>query len=151
MPRPEEVEVVEAMKAAVTGEEVLASWAKQRPGYGKPADDPSLDFWVKNRPDMLHTYAQNQLTGLLDRGILDPKTRYLLLVGLYMMNNHWEGVLPQACNARAAGASDEELMEVAFCVCYSVGKAKLQESGACLDSVFKSPTFQAISPLKKDE
>ena len=36
MPRPEEVEVVEAMKAAVTGEEVLASWAKQRPGYGKP-------------------------------------------------------------------------------------------------------------------
>jgi alkylhydroperoxidase/carboxymuconolactone decarboxylase family protein YurZ len=98
---------------------------------------------------MLHTYAQNQLTGLLDRGILDPKTRYLLLVGLYMMNSHWEGVLPQACNARAAGASDEELMEVAFCVCYSVGKAKLQESGACLDKVFKSPTFQAISPLKK--
>ena len=147
MPRPEEVEVVEAMKAAVTGEEVLASWAKQRPGYGKPADDPSLDFWVKNRPDMLHTYAQNQLTGLLDRGILDPKTRYLLLVGLYMMNNHWEGVLPQACNARAAGATDEELMEVAFCVCYSVGKAKLQESGACLGTVFDSPTFQAISPL----
>ena len=32
-------------------------------------------------------------------------TSYLLLVGLYMMNNHWEGVLPQACNARAAGAS----------------------------------------------
>jgi alkylhydroperoxidase/carboxymuconolactone decarboxylase family protein YurZ len=152
MPRPEEVEVVAAMKAAVTGEEILASWAKQRPGY-KPGDkgDPSLDFWVKNRPDMLQTYAQNQLTGLLDRGILDPKTRYLLLVGLYMMNNHWDGVLPQACNARAAGATDEELMEVAFCVCYSVGKAKLQESGACLDGVFNNPTFQSISPLKKDE
>ena len=148
MPRPEEVDVVEAMKAAVTGEEVLASWAKQRPGYGKPADDPSLDFWVKNRPDMLHTFAQNQLTGLLDRGILDPKTRYLLLVGLYMMNNHWEGVLPQACNAKAHGASDAELMEVAYCVCYSVGKAKLQESGACLDGVFKSPTFQAIERKK---
>ena len=38
-------------------------------------------------------------------------------------------------------------MEVAFCVCYSVGKAKLQESGVCLDKVFESPTFQAISPL----
>jgi alkylhydroperoxidase/carboxymuconolactone decarboxylase family protein YurZ len=139
MPRPEEAEVVAAMKAAVTGEEVLASWAKQRPGYGKPPDDPSLD--------MLHTYAQNQLTGLLDRGILDPKTRYLLLVGLYMMNGHYDGVLPQACNARAAGATDEEIMEVAYCVCYSVGKAKLQETGACLDTVFGSQTFKSISPL----
>ena len=137
------------MKAAVTGEEILASWAKQRPGYGKPADDPTLDFWVENKVEMLHTFAQNQLTQLLDRGILDPKTRYLLLVGMYMMNSHWEGVLPQACNAKAAGASDEEIMEVAFCACYSVGKAMMQESGACLAKVFASPTFKAISPLKK--
>ena len=149
MPRPEEVEVVKAFKAAVTGEEILASWALQRPGY-KPGDkgDPSLDFWVKNRPDMLHTFAQNQLTGLLDRGILDPKTRYLLLVGLYMMNNHWDGVLPQACNAKAAGATEEEIMEVAFCVCYSVGKAKMQESGQCLGEVFANPMFKSIKPLK---
>jgi alkylhydroperoxidase/carboxymuconolactone decarboxylase family protein YurZ len=89
------------------------------------------------------------LTQLLDRGILDPKTRYLILVALYMMQGHWDGVLPQACNAKAAGATDEEIMEVAFCVCYSVGKAKMQESGACLDKVFASPTYQAIEPLKK--
>ena len=46
MPRPEEVEVVKAMKAAKTGQEILASWAMQRPGYN-PGDkgDPSLDFW----------------------------------------------------------------------------------------------------------
>jgi alkylhydroperoxidase/carboxymuconolactone decarboxylase family protein YurZ len=150
MPRPEEVEVVAAMKAAKTGEEILQSWAMQRPGYKPGAGgDPSLDFWVKRRPDMLQTYAQNQLTGLLDRGILDPKTRYLLLVGLYMMNSHYDGVLPQACNAKAAGASEDEIMEVAFCVCYSVGKAKLQETGQCLDGVFNNPTFQSIAALKK--
>lgn len=149
MPRPEEVEVVEAMKAAKTGEEILASWAKQRPGYGKPPDDPTLDFWVDNKPEMLFTFAQNQLTQLLDRGILDPKTRYLILVACYMMANHWKGVLPQACNAKAAGASDEELMEVAFCACYSVGKAKMQESGACLAKIFSSPTFQSIDRLAK--
>ena len=40
-------------------------------------------------------------------------------------------------------------MEVAYCVCYSVGKAKLQETGLCLDGVFSNPTFQSISPLKK--
>ena len=158
MPRPEEKQVAEAMKNAVTGQEILESWAMQRPGYKPGAKgDPSLDFWVEHkvdadgRPVMLHTFAQNQLSQLLDRGILDPKTRYLLLVGLYMMNNHWDGVLPQACNARAAGATEEELMEVAFCVCYSVGKAKLQESGQCLDSVFNNATFQAIAPLKKDQ
>jgi alkylhydroperoxidase/carboxymuconolactone decarboxylase family protein YurZ len=150
MPRPEEVEVVAAMKAAKTGQEILASWAKQRPGYVPGgAGDPSLDIWVERRPDMLHTFAQNQLSGLLDRGILDPKTRYLLLVGLYMMNDHYDGVLPQACNAKAHGATEEELMEVAFCCCYSVGKAKLQETGMCLDGVFKSATFQGISPIQK--
>ena len=149
MPRPEEVDVVAAMKAAKTGEEILASWAMQRPGYVPgQGGDPTLDFWVHNKVEMLHTFAQNQLTQLLDRGILDPKTRYLLLVGLYMMTNHWDGVLPQACNAKAAGASDEEIMEVAFCVCYSVGKAKMQESGQCLDSVFSNPTFQKIQRKK---
>ena len=122
----------------------------QRPGY-KPGGkgDPTLDFWGDNKVEMLHTYAQNPLTQLLDRGILDPKTRYLLLVGLYMMNDHWDGVLPQACNAKAAGATDEEIMEVAFCVCYSVGKAKMQESGACLDTVFGNDMYKGIATLKK--
>ena len=150
MPRPEEVEVVKAMKAAKTGQEILASWAMQRPGYAPGAKgDPTLDFWVDNKVEMLHTFAQNQLTQLLDRGILDPKTRYLLLVGMYMMANHWDGVLPQACNAKAAGASDEEIMEVAFCACYSVGKAKMQESGQCLDKVFSADMYKSITPLKK--
>ena len=110
MPRPEEVEVVKAMKAAKTGPEIFASWAMQRPGYVPgQGGDPTLDFWSDHKVEMLHTFAQNQLSQLLDRGILDPKTRYLLLVGLYMMTNHWDGVLPQACNAKAAGASDEEI------------------------------------------
>ncbi len=65
-----------------------------------------------------------------------------------MMNNHWDGVLPQACNAKAAGATDEEIMEVAFCVCYSVGKAKMQESGQCLDTVFSNKMYQEIRPKK---
>ncbi|MCX8032771.1 MAG: hypothetical protein N3B14_05210 [Thermoleophilia bacterium] len=151
MARPEEQKIVEIFKAAKTGEDILAAWAAQRPGY-KPsgAGDPSLDFWVKRRPDMLHTFAHNQLTQLLDRGILDPKTRYLLLVGLYMMQGHYDGVLPQACNAKAAGATEEELMEVAFCVCYSVGKAKLQETGACLDKVFSNPMFQQIKRVGEE-
>jgi len=67
-----------------------------------------------------------------------------------MMNNHWDGVLPQACNAKAAGATDEEIMEVAFCVCYSVGKAKMQESGQCLDKVFSNQMYKDIKPLKKE-
>jgi alkylhydroperoxidase/carboxymuconolactone decarboxylase family protein YurZ len=66
-----------------------------------------------------------------------------------MMNDHYDGVMPQACNAKAAGATDEDIMEVAFCVCYSVGKAKLQETGQCLDKVFSNPMYQSIQTLKK--
>ncbi len=143
MPRPEEVDVVAAMKAAKTGEEILASWALQRPGYkAGGGGDPSLGFWVDNKVEMLHTFAQNQLTQLLDRGILDPKTRYLLLVGLYMMNNHWDGVLPQACNAKAAGATDEEIMEVAFIANYGASKTWLVEICQALGKAFESDNYK---------
>jgi hypothetical protein len=40
-------------------------------------------------------------------------------------------------------------MEVAFCACYAVGKAKMQESGACLNKVFASQTFKSIEKLEK--
>lgn len=58
-------------------------------------------------------------------------------------------VLPPACNAKAAGGTHEEIVELAFCACYSVGKAKMQEIGACMTKVFGGPTFQSIEALAK--
>ena len=92
-------------------------------------------------------YAHNQLTQVLDRGILDPKTRYLIILACYMMEDHWRGLLPQCCNAKAAGATEEEIMETAFLACYAVSKAKMVDTGGALAEVFESPSFKNIQRL----
>jgi len=112
MARPGYEKVAKAMKAAKTGAEMTGSWSTQRPGT-KSSGGGGLSFWAEKKPEMIYTFAHNQLTQLVDRGILDAKTSYLCILAAYMGGNHWEGLLPQCCNAKAAGATDEEIMEVA--------------------------------------
>lgn len=148
MTRKQEQKVVNAMKAAKTGEEILQSWLTQRPGYEFPSGFNPLDLYIKRKPEMIYTYAHNQLTQLLDRGILDPKTRYLIIIACYMMENHWEGLPVQCSNAKAAGATEEEIMEVAHIACYAVSKDKLVNTSANLGRIFDSPEFQKTKLLE---
>jgi hypothetical protein len=77
MVRKEEEGVYKAMKEAKTAEEMTRSWWAQRPGFeGKPGADP-MSFYHRRKPEMVFTYAHNQLTQLTERRILDPKTQYL--------------------------------------------------------------------------
>jgi len=46
-----------------------------------------------------------------------------------MMEGEWGGLLQQCCNAKAAGATEEEIMEVAFIANYSVSKHMLVGTG----------------------
>ena len=148
MTRKGESKVVKAMQEAKTAEEMVKSWSTQRPGFKEmPGGDP-LAFYEKRKPEMVYTYAHNQLAQLTERGILDPKTRYLVILGCYMMEDHWGGVLPQCCNAKAAGATEEEIMEVAHIACYAVSKAKLVDSCLALEKAFNSPEFQNTKRLK---
>jgi alkylhydroperoxidase/carboxymuconolactone decarboxylase family protein YurZ len=64
-----------------------------------------------------------------------------------MMANHWDGLLAQCCNAKAAGATDEEIMEVAFLACYAVGKAKNADTSQALGKVLESPVFKNVKKL----
>lgn len=144
MVRPEEVKVLKAMKAARTGLEMRRSWHEQRPGYKDPPGGSNLDLYTERRPDMIHTFAHNQLTQLVERGILDPKTRYLVISACYMMQGQWEGLLKMLSNARAAGATEEEMMEVAFIACYAVSKHMLTGTGGALGKVFENPIFKNI-------
>jgi alkylhydroperoxidase/carboxymuconolactone decarboxylase family protein YurZ len=146
MARPEEKEVLKAMKAAKTAAEMTQSWFTQRPGYEGDAG-AGFDFYIKRKPEMVSTYAHNQLTQMVDRGILDPKTRYLCILACYMMANHWGGLMAQCCNAKAAGATEEEILEVAFIVCYAVGKAKNADTSQALAKVLESPTFKKVKKL----
>jgi alkylhydroperoxidase/carboxymuconolactone decarboxylase family protein YurZ len=140
----EDAEVLKAMKAAKTGEEMVLSWMSQAPGRDKKKDLESLRLFIEKKPEMIQAYAHNQLTQITDRGILDRKTRYLVIIGIYISQRHWRGLLPQCCNARAAGATDEEILEVAFLANYGASKTWLVEQAEALAEVFENPTFQAI-------
>jgi len=142
MVRKGEEKVLKAMKAAKTGEEMVSSWLTQRPGFDWPAGTDPLTLYTKRKPEMIYTYAHNQLTQMVERGILEPKTRYLIILGCYMIAEHWRGVPWQVCNAKAAGATEEEIMEVAHIVCYAVSKAKLTVSANVLNEVFASPEYK---------
>ena len=141
MARAEEAKVAKKMKEAKTAEEMVMSWFAQRPGWEGPSGRDPLDLYIKRKPEMVFTYAHNQLAQVVDRGILDPKTRYLAILGMYMMLNHWEGILPQCCNAKAAGATEEEIMEIAFLACYAVGKDKMAGTAIALLNAFENPAF----------
>ena len=146
MVRPQEAKVLKAMKEAKTAEEMTRSWMTQRPGYAGPPGG-GFDFYIKKKPEMVSTYAHNQLTQMIERGILDPKTRYLVILACYMMANHWKGLLPQCCNAKAAGATEEEILEVAFLVCYAVSKAKNADTCEALAGVLENPIFKKTQKL----
>ena len=80
MARPGEEKVYQAMKGAKNAQEMVNSWIEQRPGYERPSAASPLDFYIKRKPEMVFTYAHNQLTQVVERGILDPKTRYLVIL-----------------------------------------------------------------------
>lgn len=146
MARPEEVKVLKAMKEAKTGNEMRQSWHAQRPGYKDPPVKSTLDLYAERKPEMIRTFAHDALTQLVERGTLDPKTRYLVIIGCYMMEGEWGGLLQQCSNAKAAGATEEEIMEVAFIANYAVSKHMLVGTGGALEKVFESPIFKSIKP-----
>ena len=141
---PEDAGVLKAMKDAKTGEEMVLSWLSQAPGRDKKKDVHSLRLYTEKKPEMIEAFAHHQLIQMTERGILDRKTRYLVIIGIYITQRHWRGLLPQCCNAKAAGATDDEILEVAFLANYGASKTMLVEGAEALADVFENPTFQAI-------
>jgi alkylhydroperoxidase/carboxymuconolactone decarboxylase family protein YurZ len=92
MARPEEVKTAEKMKKAKTGKEMILSWGDQRPGADMEGTLKVLRLYVEKKPEMIATFAHNQLTQVTDRGILDAKTRYLVTLGIYMALRHCQGI-----------------------------------------------------------
>lgn len=145
MTRPDEMEVVKAMKQASTAREKVLSWGTQRPASGVESALHALRAYLDRKPEMIETFAHNQLTQTTERGILDKKTRYLVLLGIYMSLRHWQGINAQCCNARSAGCSEEEILEVAFLANYGASKMMLVESSMALANVFEGQPYKSLA------
>jgi len=150
MTRPEDEKVARIMKEAASGDiydpetakNIINSWGAQRPGASLEGTFNSLRLFAERKPEMIHTFAGNQLAQVVERGILDKKTRPLVTLGVYMAQRHWDGIGAQVCNARAAGATDEEIMEVAFIADYGASKTWLVEICQALGKAFESDNYK---------
>jgi alkylhydroperoxidase/carboxymuconolactone decarboxylase family protein YurZ len=134
--------ILKAFKDAKTAEEMVKSWDAQRPGFEAPPAK-ALRVWIERKPEIIEDFAHVQLIRMLDKGILDPKTRALIKVALCIWDDHWFGILPEACSAKAAGATEEELMEVAYLVCAARCKMKMTRTSGPMTDIFENPLFKS--------
>jgi alkylhydroperoxidase/carboxymuconolactone decarboxylase family protein YurZ len=137
MARPEDADIVKAMKNAKTPQEIVLSWATQANGKSVEKEMRIFDLWVQRKPEMLETFAKNVLTPVIDRGILDAKTRTIVNLAINLTAGSKEGVFSQVANAKGAGWTEEEMMEVAYLVCYLSAKGKMAMASEALSEAFK--------------
>lgn len=140
MARPEETDIVQAMKEAKTARDMVKSWGTQAPGRDIERSLKVFKLWIERKPEMMEVFAQNPLWRYIDHGILDPKARELVILGIIMAMGSTEGVVARVANAKGAGCTEEEMMEVAYLVCYQAGKSMLGTSATMLEEAFRATT-----------
>ena len=126
------------MKEAKTGRDIVMSWGGQAKGRSMERSLAHFKLYTERKPEMLDTFAQNPLTQIVERGILDRKTRYLVLLAIAMAREVKEGVISQWANAKGAGWTEEEMMEVAFMAAYQAGKGSIAFTAEALTEAFQS-------------
>ena len=121
------------MKDAKTAEEMLEAW-QELVGDGDISDFKEVfSIYAKKMPDIIKRYCHEPLVASNERGILDVKTRELVLVGMLAAMGCGFGVIFHIMGAKAAGCTEEEIMEVIYLSSYEhakVSAANLAESVA---------------------
>lgn len=109
---------MKSMKEAKTGQEMLDSW-QELVGDGDISDIKEVfNVYAEKMPSIIETYCQKPLVQSMERGVLDPKTRELVLVGMLAAMECGPGVVFHIMGAKKEGATEEEIMEVIFLSCY---------------------------------
>ena len=127
----------EAIRNASTGQEMLDSW-QTLVGNGNIDDIKGVfQVYADKMPELLSYYTQQPLASSLDRGVLDPKTRELVLVGMLAAMQCGPGVVFHIQGAVHEGATEEEIMEVIFLSSYQHGKVQAAALGQSVEEGLK--------------
>ena len=123
-------ECVEAMKKAKTGREMIDSWAPLvGPGADMAGAHKTFGVYADNAPWMMEDFSQTPLIKLLERGVLDAKTRELIFVALCVDTETAGGIIFHIEAAAHAGATKEEIMEVLCISAYDFAKNHMSRIG----------------------
>ena len=118
-----------SMKDAKTGQEMLDSW-QNLVGDGDIEDIKQVfQVYADKMPDILKNFTHQPLVESLERGVLDPKTRELVLVGMLAAMQCGPGVIFHIQGAVKEGATEEEIMEVIYLSAYEHCKVNMAALG----------------------
>lgn len=137
MARPEEARGVQKFEEAKTAEEKIRAWGCQSPGRDMDRVVESWRLYIDRKPEIIESFAHKPLWEIMDRGILDRKSRELIMLALMMQIGTVNGTVGHVANAKAAGITEEEIMEVAAIVCYEGCKDAAAKTCALLTEAFK--------------
>lgn len=138
--------VVKAMRDAKTAEEIIKSWSTQSEGHDPSRNLGLFKFWAERKPEMIETFAHNILWRGIDNDVLDPKTRTLCTLAIAMALKSRDGVIAQTGNAKGAGATEEEIMQLAWLACYQSAKGMMAFTCEAIEEAFKINA--KVKPLK---
>ena len=117
-PRKDEKKVMDAFRNGKEGADIIRSWVAGTPGAKTDHLEAALDRMLKKRPEFLHYYANEPYAAFIERGVLDRKTRELVMLGVLMALEDALGVDLHVSMGLGAGATEEEMWEVAAIVVY---------------------------------
>lgn len=133
----------EAIREAKTGQDMLDSW-QVLVGDGNIDDIKKVfQVYADKMPELLQYYTQQPLASSLERGVLEPKTRELVLVGMLAAMHCGPGVVFHIQGAVHEGASMEEIMEVIFLSSYQHGKVQAAALGQSVEEGLKRAASMA--------
>ena len=118
-----------SMKEAKTGQEMLDAW-QELVGDGNIEDIKQVfQVYAEKMPDILKCFTNQPLVESLERGVLDPKTRELVLVGMLAAMQCGPGLIFHIQGAVKEGATEAEIMEVIFLSAYEHCKVNVATIG----------------------
>ncbi len=118
-----------SMKDAKTGREMLDSW-QNLVGDGDIDDIKQVfEVYAEKMPDILKNFTNQPLVESIERGVLDPKTRELVLLGMLAAMQCGPGVIFHIQGAVKEGATEAEIREVIFLSAYEHAKVNVASLG----------------------
>ena len=121
-PNKDEIKVMEAFRNGKTGAEIICAWVAGTPGGKTDGLEVVLARMLKKRPDLLYYYANEPYAAFIERGILDRKTRELIMLAVLMTLEDALGVDLHVSMGIGAGVTEEEMWEAAAIVVYEKTK-----------------------------
>ena len=139
-------EATKKMAAAKTGKEILDSWAALNPtGTEIPQGTwEQFGIFAEKAPQILDFYCHRPLAWAMENGVLDAKTRELILVALCTVREEGQGLVFHVPAALGVGCTEEEVLEAVHLGCYEFGKIGTARLGAGLKEAFRQASLAGL-------